>query len=310
MGLDWFDLLPGQQSPEDSLAKIAADLEFKQRFVAKLREKFQGEADPLLILSAKSMAMEKTLKFRLTILRPERPGAWFRAPLAANVGPFSSAIISEPIFCRYGTAKLSLLKSAIRSAWAKGDSKDIPFEEDTRCLWKTLIESKKHWNEIDQLGHYQLTELNDDLPPQLESANLRAFLLQTQVRLLDLRVRLDNCFSELWRASEKFWAYQEKTGGLGQDRYREANDKSHQQRAEEVRQSFRDRRAKAASSFQKAERDALSFMGFHAMPDTCGLKRRYIELAKKLHPDCNGGEDSGFKKLNAVYRQLSNRQTP
>ena len=44
--------------------------------------------------------------------------------------------------------------------------------------------------------------------------------------------------------------------------------------------------------------EAKVFFGFDEMPTEQELKKKYRELAKKYHPDINGGDDADMQKLN------------
>ena len=49
--------------------------------------------------------------------------------------------------------------------------------------------------------------------------------------------------------------------------------------------------------------EAKSFFGFNDLPTEQELKKKYRELAKKYHPDINGGDDEEMQKLNH-YRDV------
>ncbi|QKF59105.1 DnaJ domain-containing protein [Aliarcobacter lanthieri] len=49
--------------------------------------------------------------------------------------------------------------------------------------------------------------------------------------------------------------------------------------------------------------EAKDFFGFSSTPTKEEIKKRYKELAKKYHPDVNGGNDENMKKLNE-YRDI------
>jgi len=49
--------------------------------------------------------------------------------------------------------------------------------------------------------------------------------------------------------------------------------------------------------------EAKNFFGFSQNPNKEEIKKRYKKLAKKYHPDLNGGNDEKMKKLNE-YRDI------
>ena len=52
--------------------------------------------------------------------------------------------------------------------------------------------------------------------------------------------------------------------------------------------------------------EAKVFFGFESMPNEQELKKKYRELAKKYHPDINGGDDADMQKLNHYRDVLTN----
>ena len=64
-------------------------------------------------------------------------------------------------------------------------------------------------------------------------------------------------------------------------------------------------------SFGPAERDALSVLGLVAPITLVEVKLRYKTLAKKLHPDANGGDkgaEDRLKSVNYAYKILRNSE--
>ena len=51
--------------------------------------------------------------------------------------------------------------------------------------------------------------------------------------------------------------------------------------------------------------EAKVFFGFEDLPTEQELKKKYRELAKKYHPDINGGDDDQMQKLNHYKDVLS-----
>ena len=62
--------------------------------------------------------------------------------------------------------------------------------------------------------------------------------------------------------------------------------------------------AHGASSISEIQ-DAKNFFGFKDLPTEQELKKKYRELAKKYHPDINGGDDVQMQKLNHYRDVLS-----
>jgi hypothetical protein len=48
-------------------------------------------------------------------------------------------------------------------------------------------------------------------------------------------------------------------------------------------------------------------MGFDDYPSVESLRQRYLAMAKKLHPDLQGGNDGAFKILSNAYSHLARR---
>lgn len=59
------------------------------------------------------------------------------------------------------------------------------------------------------------------------------------------------------------------------------------------------------------DRESLKVLGLNADANRSGLRKRYAELVRKLHPDHNGGDrghEAALQKVIAAYQQL--RQAP
>lgn len=55
-----------------------------------------------------------------------------------------------------------------------------------------------------------------------------------------------------------------------------------------------------------AAKDYYEVLGIKKTADAAEIKAAFRQLAKKYHPDVNGGEDSRFKEINEAYDTLSN----
>ena len=65
----------------------------------------------------------------------------------------------------------------------------------------------------------------------------------------------------------------------------------------------------APARFSKAERQALSVLGFGTDADRHSVRKRYSQLVRRYHPDKNGGDRSDEVRLGAVieaYQLLRN----
>jgi hypothetical protein len=106
---------------------------------------------------------------------------------------------------------------------------------------------------------------------------------------MTVRDRLNICFNQLWSACERFWVQQQKT--LDEQKRKQNQQSSQQRRSTEA-------------VLLHSDIEALRFMGFIARPSQENLRKRYLELAKTLHPDVNGGKDDSFKMLGKAYHRL------
>jgi hypothetical protein len=151
----------------------------------------------------------------------------------------------------------------------------------------------------------RLDVLPDNLPEKFESRALRAFLINVRNEISAIRFRLDGCFSQLMETSVRFWDYQKKHAPEAEQPSRRSQSNP---AADSVREEMRKRRATNQTHFlTPVDLNALKFMGFKDLPNQVELRQRYIELAKKLHPDRFGGEDQSFKQLSISYNHLLER---
>jgi hypothetical protein len=151
-----------------------------------------------------------------------------------------------------------------------------------------------------------LETLPDGLPDLMESRSLRAFLLNVRNEVYMVRRTLDSSFELLKAASEKLWASQAKAT---------IREKSapHREQPEEMREEFKRRRQQSrfdGDHRKAAERlESLKFMGFDTDPTPDALRRRYLMMAKSLHPDRPGGDEAAFKLLTIAYGRLGGKQS-
>ena len=314
MPRDWF--LPAIESNSDvggCLDAVISELTGRAQFIhlikTNLDQKLPNGADTITSLGQKLKGLENTLRFRLGILRPERPQAWFRAPAVTTTGPFSSSVINEPVFAPFDAAHNDKLKLEIIKCWETSSHKIYNFQDNSACLWRTLLSMKWEHEIICRLkpphDNLRLDVLPDNLPEKFESRALRAFLINVRNEITGIRMRLDTCFEQLMETSVRFWDYQKKHAPeVDQSNRRSSANPA----ADSVREEMRKRRATNQAQFlTPVDLNALKFMGFKDLPNQVELRQRYIELAKKLHPDRFGGEDQSFKQLSISYNHLLER---
>lgn len=308
---DWF--LPAIETDGtvgECLSAVQQELDNRSAFVSALKKNLAGtgNSDAVTSLSLRLKSIENTFRFRLSILRAERPGAWFRSPAATQTGPFSASIISEPVFAAYDAARVDEVRSELKQRWISGRCVDLPFDSAEPCLWRSLLELKSAWESLCVLPvpyqEYRFDRLPDGLPKTLESRALRAFLLNVRTEIIAISERLEIAFEQLWIASERLWEYQKRRI---QDTTSSAGRHSAYSTAHRVRSEFRQRRIQMPSLRSGQDSEALTCMGFSEFPSPDVLRQRYRELAKRWHPDLNKGNEEDFKRLNRAYSHLSSR---
>lgn len=315
---DWFlAAIESNGTVAESLTAVLAELEARAGFITVLKLALSGKnpkgVDAITELGGKIKSLENTLRFRLGILRPERPQAWFRAPAATSTGPFSSTLLEEPVFAPYDPADTERVRVSLSDCYRLRTTESLPFKDQSSCLWRTLLAYAEELAAIAKLaGPFEgldLGELPDGLPPGLESRALRAFLMNVKAEVTANRERLDACYRQLWETSEKFWAHQLEEQKLkrakeGQERPRVKNAA-----ADAMREELKKRRAadQLKPLLTPADLDAMKFMGFDELPTTEMLRHRYLAMAKRLHPDRQGGSDYAFKILSTAYAHLTAR---
>jgi hypothetical protein len=312
---DWFvSAIVADGSVGFCLAQVINELTQKEQFVATLKRKLSEQPghshDALTDLSNRLRVLENTTKLRLSILSPERRGAWFRSSASTAPGPFREALLSEPVFSMYDTGQTSRIRSGLLDCWQRKSLLNYPLKATETCLWKTLLSLNF---ELHNLGDFspwpRLERLPEDLPRDFDSRSLQAFLTNVRAEYLSVLSRMVGVYDALLKASERFWA-----GSLPRvPAAKNSVDQSDGIRAaESMRDGFRKRRAqnptptikrpigKSAQDFE-----ALRFMGFDDFPSSEDLKQRYHSMALVLHPDRDGGSDVKFKLLSKSYKHLA-----
>lgn len=316
---DWFlAAIESDGTVSDSLSAVLRELERRVDFVKGLKRNLELTGarglDAITDLGQRIRSLENTLRFRLGILRPERPAAWFRAPAATTTGPFSGAVLEEPVFAPYDAADVATVRLGLEAAWRDRTAKSLPFKDQSPCLWRTLLGYAELLERIATLPEpftgLRMDRLPDGLPAELESRALRAFLINVRNEVLSARDRLEDCHRQLHEASEKFWSTQteaDQSRGSGRSESRERSRPS--SAADSVREEFKRRRTtpQVRRLLTPVDMDALRFMGFEDLPSSADLRHRYLTMARQLHPDLHGGSDHRFKSLTRAYEHLSER---
>ncbi len=314
---DWFvSAIVADGSVGNCLSLVIDELHRKEQFVSKLKEKLSerpGQSqDALTDLSGRIRALESTLKFRLTILSPERRGAWFRTSTSTASGPFSGTLMPEAVFSPYDEAHTAKIRAALLECWRRKNLVGYPLKATETCLWKIMLTLNFELHTLGDLGPWpRLERLPDELPRDLEGRSIRAFLHNVRAEYLSVQQRLTSVFDLLLEASERFWVRSPRQSRATRDR---ADDYDGHRAAETMREGFRKRRAENPTPTPTIKRpigksaqdfEALKFMGFEDFPSAEDLKQRYHSMALCLHPDREGGSDVKFKLLAKSYRHLA-----
>jgi hypothetical protein len=324
--MDWFyPAFDKKCSVHQSLQKVIDIEKFRIELAQALQRNLSPSqaqrCDLLTDLRRRIAVFHNTLQFRLGMLAPERRGAWFRESMKATHGPFGTQLLDVPVFNEFKVEAINQLKTAIIQGFKEGSNLKLPFLHEGECLWSTLLQLKSEYTRICELTlasgrRFQLETLADSLPTEIDSLALRTFLLNVKQSLLGARTALDECYHELWTASLTFWNHmaasetqREKARFQShtETQREKARFQSHTE-AHRQRESIRQRRASmkdAPPPLSIKERRALEFMALADYPDQETLKKRYRQLARKLHPDAPGGKEEEFKKLTEFYEVLS-----
>ncbi len=324
---DWFiPAILSEGTVDSCLSAVLSDLNLRASFTQALKTCFSGRAshhgksiDSVTLIGEQARRLEKTLSFRLGLLRPERAAAWFRPIICGNMGPLMAEAIPDPIFSPYLEHSFSMsatvdnIVQGFSKCWNSRTMSFFPLQSDQPSLWKMLLSLNAELEAAVKLPApfegLRLDVLPEGLPQKLESKLLKSFLLNVKREVLSTRKLLDECFERLWKVSESLWLHQKRA---------DREVKKTQETADSVRQEFKKRRRAGAYQFRHGghsgtisspmfDLDALQFMGFNEYPSIETLRQRYLLMAKKLHPDRDGGSEEAFKMLNKVYRHLTKR---
>jgi hypothetical protein len=315
---DWFaPALYEDHTVGQSLAAVHKQLQVKLGFVRALTGKLCGDSrlDSISLLISNCRRIEASLDGRIDGLRPEREADWFKVAEHAMAGPFTIASIKHPIMPKYSIRDHHKLKEQLLSSWAKAEAELSSFSGPS--LWHELLALNSQWDKINAIefddNTYKLSTNPEELPETLRSPIFLGFMRNVQKRLNEAHLHLERLFERLMTRSEQLWEYQEnrlkrQSSDLNKDSSSEAaGQRQHFGAAKKMREEFRKRRQaqRPAQQINATLRSALKFMGFEKMPEPEGLKRKYRIMARTLHPDCNNGEDSEFKRLTESYRVIT-----
>ena len=301
---DWF--LPAIYAAggvESCFTAVLSSLSAKQHFVLCLKKnlcEFEGRSsDSISNLAKQVKEIEDTLSFRIGMLSPARPGAWFRENMNQGAGLFGNEVLSEPIFAKYDAKSLSQLEAALVKSFDSRSILPLPMAEGP-SIWRSLLRLNVAWEGIDTLSQpfvgIRLSDLPDSLPKNLWTPSLSAFLDKVNEAHIGVRDSLDNCYKKLLDKSKDFWSCQRE------------------QTSRPTRSDFKGTPPKADSSklnsrcrLTVSDFRALEFMRFNKLPSKKDLRQRYIKLAHSYHPDRPDGNEERFKKLAEHYAHLCHR---
>ncbi|MEI8027428.1 MAG: J domain-containing protein [Pseudomonadota bacterium] len=320
---DWFaPAILSAGSVESCLLEVEELQQHRARFIKLLRERLvdpeQRNSDALTSLGSRLKTLEQSVRSLPRTLAPERYQTWFRAPLSQEVGPFSSKIEPMAVIGYYASDLVLEVKGAVQESWRNRNTENLPFSITPKNLWGELLtinSSLKHILELPQpFENGDFFKFAETLPRELASESLAAFLRNVAHEAKLLIGRLDQIYILLYGITEKLWAYQENE--LNEAKARATSQDSSTQDysnddVKQMRDGFKRRRQEAKSNFvfeglTRKDLDSLKCMGFSDIPDSHSLRSRYIELAKKYHPD-RGGDESVFKDLTLAYSYLNHR---
>ena len=288
---------------------------YRARFISLLRERLvdqdNPDSDALTSFGQKLKVLEVAIRSRVGVLPPDRPQAWFRAPAVQEGGPFSPKISPIAVIGSYTNEQVGRVRDAIDLSWKQRSLDNLPFSIEPKNLWGELLSMNAKLKQLIELpGPFQTNSFKDfssSLPPELASESLSAFLgnVSNEAKLLNSRLEL--AYQALRSLTEKLWIYQEKMVL----NFRQGGSSQGRDDAKQMRDEFKRRRNDSTTSIlreglTRKDLDSLQSMGFSDFPDPQSLRSRYIELAKKYHPD-RGGDETIFKDLTQAYSYLNSR---
>jgi len=304
---DWFAPVVGEGlSVIQSLDVLDADLSRRLAFVKCLRRSLwdqEGQIDSLSSLKSRAERITHTLNARLGITDPARPAAWFRPASTGSFGIFTRDMIADPMLPAYDLRELDRIEESVRRAWAER-SETVRGWPVTPSVWGQLFALNHEFDTrmkfAEPFSGMRLDTLPEKLPEDLSTPILRGYLTNVRANIAEVRQILDGVFGRIFLASEKMWLHQRKlakseTQPAGPQQWAEAK---------RIRDDLRARREAQRTTFRYSSTisAALDALRLDRMPaDEHELRRRYLELARELHPDRNEGRDDEFKKVAQAY---------
>lgn len=314
--IDWFHkAMSTKGSVSHCLDAVIAELDERRLFTLVLKQILTKDnlkgLDNISLISQRVKTLEDTLNFRLSLLSPQRCSAWFRSSTTQNTGPFAPAIMNEAVFPKFDAYQTAEVKHAITSSWEKGSLVEFFAKNTQNSLWSMLLQLNQELFQLNRFPapfeHLNLELLPEKLPDHLASQEIKRFLFNVKKEYLAVRRRLDRCYERFWELSLAFWRY-----------YTFVNKREHEREsipnevADRMREKFKQRREQnrqQQSQMRRTlspEQEYLKFMGFHHAPCRQDLKKRYILMAKQMHPD-KGGDALTFQQLTEAFKHLDEK---
>lgn len=316
---DWFHkamTTPG--SVKYCLDQVIDELDLRKQFTEMLKtlivRNHSKGADQITFMGRRVKIFEDTIKLRLSLLSKDRTQSWFRCSVSQTTGPFSTVLLIEPVFPQFELDQIPEFKIKLQYTWDQCKQLVGSHSEFSNSLWGMLLEMNFELEELCKFTYpfegLRLDQLPDQLPDYLKCPNLERFLFNVKKELLSVRRKLELCKDALWKICEPFWEYHVEIESKKQSEWQRTyvnNDVADKMREEFKRRRQENRRFQQTSNIFNLEREYLHFMGFSTIPSKAELKKRYILLAKKLHPDCEGGDANKFQKLADAFKHLGDK---